>query len=471
MGDSQNKKNRWIVGSLSLSMLLASLGVSTPNVALPSIAQNFGATFSEVQTVLLSYLLVLTVMVVTAGRLGDKVGRKKVLLFGISIFSLGAAGAGFAPNLLTLIFARAVQGFGGAVIMALTIALISDTVQKDKLGRAMGLMGTVSAIGTASGPTLGGAIVALFDWRGIFLFTFSLGLLCLSLTWKFVPSLKKMNTNQKQGFDFFGTLLLALTLGSYSLAVSLNSGHFEKINWILILTSFLAGAVFLFVELKVESPLVRLDLFKNRELSSSFAMNIIVSTVMMSTLIVGPFYLSRGLGLGPFLVGAVMSVGPLISIATGFPAGRLVDSKGSFKMTKLGLLLMSLGAGSLCIFPQAFGVPGYIFSILLLSPGYQLFQAANNTSVMSQVSQDDRGVFSGLLSLSRNLGLITGASVMGSIFSYSADSHQISSASSASIVFGMRMTFSAATLFVLIAFIIAIFVKPNRKEIYGTQFA
>jgi MFS family permease len=147
------------LASLSLAMLLSSLGTSIANVGLPSLAQAFSASFQQVQWVVIAYLLAITASIVSVGRLGDLVGRRRLLLSGIALFTLASALCGLAPNLGLLIAARALQGLGAAVMMALTLAFVGDTVAKGKTGGAMGLLGSMSAMGTAMGPALGGVLI------------------------------------------------------------------------------------------------------------------------------------------------------------------------------------------------------------------------------------------------------------------------------------------------------------------------
>src|SRR5262245_23458484 len=170
---------RWGLVSLSLSMLLSSLGTSIANVALPALADAFNASFQDVQWVVLAYLLAVTTLVVSAGRLGDMIGRRRLLLAGFLLFTAASALCGAASTLGLLIAARAAQGVGAAIMMALTMALVGETVPKDKTGSAMGLLGTMSAIGTALGPSLGGILIAGPGWRAIFLVNVPLGLLAL----------------------------------------------------------------------------------------------------------------------------------------------------------------------------------------------------------------------------------------------------------------------------------------------------
>jgi len=160
---------RGALAALALSMLLASLGISIANVALPALALAFSAPFPTVQWVVIAYLLASTVTIVALGRLGDRIGHRRVLLGGIALFGLASLLCALAGDLRVLLLSRAVQGVGAAILMALTVALVRDTVPDDRMGRAMGLLGTMSAIGTALGPSLGGALIGAFGWRAIFL--------------------------------------------------------------------------------------------------------------------------------------------------------------------------------------------------------------------------------------------------------------------------------------------------------------
>jgi len=150
-------------------MLLSSLGTSIANVSLPTLAAAFGAGFQSVQWIVLAYLLAVTSLIVGVGRLGDIIGRRRLLLAGIVVFAMASVVCGFAGTLWLLIAARAAQGIGAAAMMALTMAFVGQTVPKDQTGCAMDLLGTTSAIGTALGPSLGGVLIAAFGWRAIFL--------------------------------------------------------------------------------------------------------------------------------------------------------------------------------------------------------------------------------------------------------------------------------------------------------------
>ncbi len=309
------------MAALALSMLLASLGTSIANIALPTLSQAFSAPFHDVQWVVVAYLATLTISVVIAGRLGDKYGLKPMHIAGLGLFSLASLFCGLAPNLWFLIGARAIQGVGAAFLTALAMALMRETAGEQRLGRAMGLLGTVSALGTALGPSLGGFLIESFGWRSIF--------------------------------------LAQLPLAGVAMA--------------LAVTSLPAGAG------KRELPRSSFWTAADARLLPGLLVNTLVAAVMMTTLVVGPFYLGRGLGLMETMVGLVMSVGPMVSIFSGVPSGRIVDAWGPKLVLGMGLGMLTIGAFLMAVLPPLFGVAGYVLAIVVLTPGYQLFQAANNT--------------------------------------------------------------------------------------------
>ncbi len=453
---SQPPSVRWALASLSLSMLLSSLGTSSANVGLPTLALAFGAAFQEVQWVVLAYLLAITTLIVSVGRLGDLVGRKRLLLGGIALFSLASMLCGSAPTLWLLIAARAVQGLGAAIMMSLSMAMVSETVPKERTGSAMGLLGTMSAVGTALGPSLGGVLIASWGWRAIFFVNAPLGIVVIVLAYRFLPIDTGAPNKPAARFDHLGTALLALTLAAYALAVTLGRGNFGQLNAALLLAAGLGVALFVRVQARATAPLIQLKMFRDRTLSTSLVTSAVVSTVMMATLVVGPFYLSRALGLAPAQVGLVMSIGPIVSALSGVLAGRVVDRMGAPAMVVVGLAAMVVGAFALSTLSAMFGVAGYIAAIVVLTPGYQLFQAANNTAVMADIRADQRGVTSGLLNLSRNLGLITGASVMGAVFAFASATSDITTAHPVAVTTGMRVTFAVAAALIAVALAIAL---------------
>ena len=446
---------RWALASLALCVLLSSLGTSIANVALPNLAAAFNASFQAVQWIVLAYLLAITTLIVSAGRLGDIVGRRRLLIAGIFLFTMASLLCAIAPTLWLLIAARALQGLGAATMMALTMAFVGETVAKEKTGSAIGLLGTMSAIGTALGPSLGGILIAGFGWRTIFFINLPLGALTLFLAHCYLPVDQRKARSEGAGFDTIGTLLLALTLAAYALAMTSGHGRFGPLNIALLVAAGVGVGLFVLVENRSASPLIRMAMFRRRELSASLTASALVSTVMMATLVVGPFYLSRTLGLDAARFGLVLSAGPLVAALTAAPAGRLADWLGTQRVTTVGLIGMGVGALTLAVLPSRFGIPGYIAPIVLMTASYALFQTANNTAVMSDVGADQRGAVSGMLNLSRNLGLITGASVMGAVFAFGAATSDITASAPEAVASGMRITFAVAAALIVVALAIA----------------
>ncbi|ESZ76799.1 MFS transporter [Mesorhizobium sp. L103C105A0] len=459
------------LASLSLATLLSSLGTSIASVGLPSLMQAFGASFQSVQWVVLAYLLAITALIVSAGRLADMVGRRPLLLGGIALFTLASVLCGLAPTLWLLIAARAVQGLGAALMMALTLAFVAETVTKERTGSAMGLLGAMSAIGTTLGPSLGGLLIAGFGWRALFLVNVPLGLLTFALAWLALPARGKA-AGVQGGFDAIGTVLLGLTLAAYALAMTLGHGHFGALNTGLLVAAGIGVVLFGVAQKRAKNPLIRLARLYDIRLSASLATNLVVATVMMATLVVAPFYLSRGLGLNAAMVGVVLSTGPLVSALSALIAGRLTDRFGTNRMMIAGLFGLVNGTLLLSLAATKLGIASYIVPIAVTCFGYALFQTSNN-AVMSGVAAGERGVVSGLLNLSRNLGLITGASLMGAIFAAASTGERQSQdmLTSAAAAHGMQVTFQTATVLAVAALLLALLSTRAGGRLSGAATA
>lgn len=410
------RRGPWAMASLALAMLSSSLGTGIVNVALPTLTGHFQAPVAAVQWVVIAYLLTSTAAIVAVGRLGDLLGQRRLLLAGLALFLLAAAAAGLAPSLAALIAARAVQGVAGAVLMALTVALARSSVERERTGAAMGLLGTMSAVGTALGPSLGGAVLAGLGWRAVFFATLPLTAFAFGLASSQLPrDPSPRAAGAREGLDGPGTVLLATTLAAFALAVS---GGAAVGPWrtAAALTALGGLGAFVLVERRAAAPLIPLQLLQGA-LGGALLTNVAVATVMMATLVVGPFYLVQGLGLEALPTGLVMTVGPAVAAAMGLPAGRLVDRFRPARVMRLGLVAVGAGAAALASGLGGARLPAYVLALVVTTAGYALFAAANNTAVMADVPTNRRGVVAGLLNLSRNLGLMIGATVLGAVFS------------------------------------------------------
>jgi MFS family permease len=457
----ENQSNRMAgaaMASLALCMLLPSLGTSIANVALPTLATSLSASFQQVQWVVLAYLLATTTLIVGAGRLGDMLGRRRLLAGGIVLFTAASVLCGMAPSLWVLLVGRAAQGAGAAVMLALTLAMVGEAVPKARIGSAIGMLGTLSAVGTALGPSLGGLLIAGCGWRAIFLVNAPLGLVALTLALRSLPADRTGESERRASFDVSGMVVLAISLAAYALAMTIGREHFGVLNLALLAASSIGAAVFLRMQEQGAAPLLDLARLREPRIAAGLAVSALIATVMMATLIVGPFHLAEGLGLSTTKVGFVMSVGPMVAALAGIPAGRLVDHIGAQRMTCAGLAGMLAGSAALGIVPASLGIAGYVLPSMVLTGSYALLQTANNTAVMRDVAADQRGVVSGLLNLSRNLGLITGAAVLGAVFAWASRASAADTRAQA-VVSGMHATFAVASVLVAMALLVALLAR------------
>ncbi len=457
--------NRGLMVVVSLSVLLASLGTSIVNIVLPALTTYFSADLQTVQWVVIAYLLSITVFVMFSGKLADRYGYRRTLFYGLAVFTISSLASVFATNIWLLILLRAIQGVGAAVLSTVSLVVVKNNTERERTGRAMGLIGTLSAMGTAMGPSIGGLLLSGFGWRSVFGLLAILGTSTFLLGLKVVPR-EKHGNGVKQEMYVADVLLFALAVSSYAIAMTFSRDRLNVYSLISLLVSGILSWKFFLRQKRSKSPLIDTGIMKNKVLIDALSGNFLVSSVMMATLIVGPFFLSLGLLLSGKMVGLIMSAGPVVSIITGVPSGRLVDKLGT-ELTRITSLVLLL-AGTLCLalLPAIWGWPGYVAGIVVLTPGYQLFQAANNTAVMSAAAQKQEGTISGILNLARNTGLVTGASLMGALFSISARSAPVPSGNPGAMFFGLKITFLFAFLLLLAPLLKACISKhqPSTKD-------
>ncbi|MFA7834977.1 MFS transporter [Aeromonas dhakensis] len=378
--------------ALGLATLLPMLAASMGGILLPALGAAFHLPFAILQWVLVAYLLGLTCLTVVAGRLGDRFGRRRLLLCGMGGFALASLLCALAPTIGWLIAARVLQGASAACMLTLSLAMVGQLVSPARRGWSMGLLGTLSACGTALGPSFGGLLLEVAGWQAAFLALLPLGLLAL-----------------------------------------------------------LAAAWLVRSELGSPAPLLPLALLRTRRLRGALAASALVAGVMVATLLIGPFYLQGVFGLGPLTSGLLISGGPLLAALSGMPAGWLVDRVGATTVVRLGLLVMSASVVLLATLGSSGGPVGYLLPVLLLTAGYALFQTANNSLVIGAADEQTRGAVAGLLTLSRNLGQLTGAAGLGALFAALAGGGNPAVASASELAFAMRATFALTALLLMSA--------------------
>jgi MFS family permease len=450
------------LAALTGSILLASLGISISAVALPALAREFSAGVQQVQWVVLAYLLAVTATVVLAGRLGDLYGHRRVLIAGLVLFTAASAACALAPGLGWLVAGRIAQGVGAAILMSLPMSIAKGLVTKERLGTAMGLLGTMSAIGTALGPSFGGVLVGALGWRAAFALLILCGAGLLALALRGIP--KAQATTAAVGhIDWIGSLWLTIVLVCLALAATGGRAGLAIQPWMLISVAVVALIAFVRTELAAAHPLVPVRLLRERFIATSLGVNLLVGAVMMATLVVGPFFLSFGLGLSEAEMGLVMAVGPIAAALSGVPAGRVTDLLGARRTLLVGLLLATGGLCGLAVLPTLIGVWGYVMALVLITPGFQLFLAANNTAVMADAAEEHRGLFAGLLGLSRNLGFMAGASVLPLLFASLLGRHGLAGSSTQAIGHAFSATFLATAGLCVLAILLALLGKATQS--------
>lgn len=256
--------------------------------------------------------------------------------------------------------------------------------------------------------------------------------------------------------DWAGSLWLSILLLCFALAATGSKVGVAIQPWMLLAPAAVALLAFVRTESAAAHPLVPVALVRGRVIVVALVMNLLVGAVMMSTLVVGPFFLSFGLGLSEAETGMVMAVGPIAAALAGVPAGWVTDRFGASRTLPVGLLLAAGGLYGFAVLPVLIGVPGYVVALALITPGFQLFLAANNTAVMAAAADEHRGLFSGLLGLTRNLGFMAGASLLPLLFASLLGGHDLAGSSTQAVGEAFSTTFLAAAGLCALAFFLAL---------------
>ncbi len=404
----------WVLLSIAMGIFLSTIDSSIVNIALPTLEESLGASFATVQWVVVAYLLVVTSLMLGIARLGDMIGKKRIYQTGMVVFTIGSLLCGMAPSIGMLIAFRVLQGVGAVMMQALGMAIVTEAFPRTERGRALGIMGTVVSLGISIGPTLGGLILGSIGWRAIFLVNLPVGIVGLALVRRHVPDWRPP---RGQRFDAPGAVLLLLTL--LALSFGLTFGPEQGWDSAPILAALIGAAVgmsiFLWVESRLDQPMVDLTLFRDPLFSISLLTGFLVFMVIAGMFVL-PFYLERVKGYDPRQTGLFLTVVPAALGLTAPIAGALSDRYGSRGISLIGLtvaVVACLGASTL---DEHTSTLGYIVRLLPVGLGAGLFQSPNNSAIMGAAPRERLGVASGLLSLSRTFGQVTGLPLIGAVF-------------------------------------------------------
>ena len=408
---------KWFVmAAVSMGIFLATIDGSIVNIALPTLVKELNTDFTTIQWVVLGYLLTITTLMLSIGRWADMVGKKRIYIGGFIIFTLGSLACGVSTNVIMLIAFRVIQAIGAAMMVALGMAIVTENFPPSERGKALGITGLIVSIGIIAGPTMGGLILGSFSWHWIFFVNLPVGIAGIVMVIKFVPD---VIPGIQQKFDFPGAVSLFVSL--ICLLLALTVGEVDGFLTLPVLLLAVGFILFLVVFIRVESnspqPMVDLALFRNTLFSVNLITGAITFIASAGTVILMPFYLENLLQYPPRMVGILMAVVPVAMGIFSPISGVLSDKWGPRALTLAGMVMLLVGYIGVATLTLETSAWGYVLRFLPVGIGMGIFQSPNNSAIMSAAPRDRLGVASGLLSLTRTLGQITGIATLGAIWS------------------------------------------------------
>src|SRR6201982_4198569 len=410
--------NPWaVLVVVSLGFFMTLLDLTIVNIAIPNIIDKLNASLDDVLWVLNAYALVLAVLVITAGRLGDLLGPRTMFVAGIAVFTAASAVCGFAPSPAWLIGFRAVQGLGAAMLMPQTLAIITMTFPPERRGAAFGIWGAVAGLATIAGPTLGGLLVTAFDWRWIFFVNLPIGIAVLSVTFFIIPSFEH---GRRHRFDILGVGLASLAL----LAICYGLVEGQRYDWGTV-TSFIitpAGvwllALFVLVQKlrKEREPLIPFALFRNRNFTLMNWVSCTLSIGMLGIFLPLTIYLQSALGFSALKAGLTLAPSSLVMIVAAPFLGRLTDKTGGKYILICGLTLFAVGMGWVVLIATPHSTwYDFLPALIVAGLGMGGTFAPLTTVAMREVDPRMAGAASGVLNTTRQVGSVIGTAAVGAL--------------------------------------------------------
>jgi EmrB/QacA subfamily drug resistance transporter len=463
-------KKWFVMAAVGMGVFLATIDSSIVNVALPTLVDSFGAVLATVQWVVLAYLLTVTTLMLSVGRLADMIGKKPPYTWGFVIFTIGSVLCGLSWSIQALILFRILQAIGAAMVMALGMAIVTEAFPPGERGKALGISGSLVSIGIVVGPTLGGILIASLSWHWIFFVNLPIGIIGTWMVIRFVPATRPSGG---QKFDGWGALAFLVTLLMFLLALTIGQATGFTALPVLALFggSILSLLLFIRVERTVREPMLDLQIFRDRHFTVSLITAVITFIAIAGATFLLPFYLQNVLGYDPRQVGFLLAVIPVVLALVSPISGNLSDRYGTRLIAVIGLVLLVIGYAALRTLSTQTSAIGFILRFLAVGLGMGVFQSPNNSAIMGSATRERLGVVSGTLAIARTLGQTTGIALLGAIWANSiiavTPGLLNSSATSAPAeiqVAALQHTFTVVTIMMLIALSLGVWIWVSERK-------
>jgi EmrB/QacA subfamily drug resistance transporter len=410
-----SNKLAWTFGITTIALFMTALDNLVVVTAIPVIQEELNASLSELEWTVNAYTLTFAVLLLTGAALGDRFGRKRMFVIGMSIFTAASAMAALSNDINVLIAARALQGLGGAIVTPLTLTILAREVPKEKRGAILGAWGGIAGLAVAIGPVVGGAIVDGIDWHWIFWRNIPIGLVTIPLAWLYLTE----SRGPYDKLDFGGLALSAAgLLGIVWGVVRSNSegwGSGEVLGAIAVGVALLIA--FIWWEKRSATPMLPLRFFRNRAFAATNAVSVAMYFGMFGSIFLLTQYLQTVLGYSPFEAGVRMLAWTGVTMFVAPIAGALSDRVGGGPLMALGLALQAVSLGWLAaIATPTLGFSSMVLPFIIAGTGMGLFFAPVANVVLSAVRPEEEGEASGANNALREMGGVFGVAVLAAIF-------------------------------------------------------
>jgi EmrB/QacA subfamily drug resistance transporter len=426
--DDVYSKRWWTLAVLTLSLVMVVVGNTVMNVALPTLSRELQASSSELQWIVDSYALVFAGLLLTAGAIGDRFGRKGALQVGLVIFGVASAVSAFATSPTQLIVTRAVMGFAAAFVMPATLSILTWVFPPHERGRAIGVWAGFVGAGAAIGPIAGGWLLEHFWWGSVFLLNVPIVLLALGAGRVLVP---KSRDPEHMALDPAGAALSIIALSTlvYAVIEGPNYGWTDPLVVAPFVTATVFGLAFVLWEFRTDHPMLDLRMVRDRRFAFGSVAITFSFFAMFGVFFLLTQYLQVVLGYSPLEAGLrtlPMAVGLAVTAPT---AARLVERFGTKRIVGTGLLTTSVGLTIASGLDASSGYPYLVFALVVMALGMGFTAAPSTASIMASMPLRKAGVGSAVNDTTRELGGALGVAVLGSI-AISSYSSSIESAAS-----------------------------------------